>query len=67
MVDEERPPVLHVHGAVVGDVHVPCHLGVVQDAAEVDGGLFKRQVWEVDLTSQSNVILKKPKVKGEDV
>lgn len=48
----------HLHGAVVGDVDVACHLRVVQDAAKVQGCFLELEVGEVHLPSQSNVILK---------
>ena len=57
VVDQERPLVLDVHGAAVGDVDVARHFRVVQDATEVDFFLLKFQVREVDLTPQRYLIL----------
>ena len=54
---KERPAVVDRHRAVVDDVDVACDLGVVQDAAKVDLHLLEGQVGEVNLSSQTDVVL----------
>ena len=57
IANQERPLVLDVHRTVVGDVDVSCDFRIVQNAAKIDCLLLKLQIGEVDLTTESYVVL----------
>lgn len=54
---QEGPAVPHQKRAAVGHLDVTHVFGVVQDAAKVQGHGLDVEVWEVDLSPNSNLIL----------
>ena len=56
VTDEKRPTIVDVHGRVVDHADVARDFGVVEDTAEVNDGVVKLQIGEVNLAAEADVI-----------